>query len=700
MRWTVLAMGISTVVAQLYLVREFLTQFQGNEFVIALIFFSWLVLAGMGSRLAGALPMEGPILSSKSFGIGSALLAVLPLLTLFLIRIFRHRFFTPGSSIGFYPTLGFVFITLAPLCLLVGFLLPYSVNVWERMRCETAAGAFDSLGSRIYILDCFGSTLGGIGFTFILVTRFTPVWALILSALPLLGFCIFFIGFSGGYRWLSIGVLTLSLAFFGWAGMAERPSLTPPYGKLIRYTETPYGRVTVVRQADQVTLFTDGVPETFTQDIATAEEWVHYPMSQVAHPRDVLLISAPADVMSQLAAYHLQKVDYVEQNPLIPQIGLEFGWIERIPGLRIVNMDGRKFLKDHNHLYDAILVNVSEPHTFRANRFFTDRFFSLAKSRLAPGGILSFTMPAFENTLSESRREFLSCLYWTAREHFDFVLMIPGQRIYFLCGQRPLNPDIPALLEQKNISTRYISKYFNGEVTAERLSALNDAFKDPTPINRDIRPRLMVLVFSQWFDSFKTSPIPFAVGLFGCSLAYLFWIEKTEFVLFSTGAVTMGVELLVIFAFQAFLGDIYSQIGWIVTVFLAGLIPGAAWGRKLALRPRADRSLGATDLGLCLWVGLLGLLIAGWGDRIPAACYFIFGLVTAFMAGTQFPLVYAVFGDSRESAARLFSADLLGAAWGAVATSIVLIPTVGLVWAAVILSGFKIISFAWLWRRS
>ena len=37
----------------------------------------------------------------------------------------------------------------------------------------------------------------------------------------------------------------------------------------------------------------------------------------------------------------------------------------------------------------------------------------------------------------------------------------------------------------------------------------------------------------------------------------------------------MGAEILVIFAFQIFFGYIYLQIGLIVTVFLAGLLPGA-----------------------------------------------------------------------------------------------------------------------------
>ncbi|UCD79394.1 MAG: hypothetical protein JSW26_29040, partial [Desulfobacterales bacterium] len=48
----VIATGISSVVTQLLTIREFLTQFQGNEMIIALILFNWLVLGGLGTRLA------------------------------------------------------------------------------------------------------------------------------------------------------------------------------------------------------------------------------------------------------------------------------------------------------------------------------------------------------------------------------------------------------------------------------------------------------------------------------------------------------------------------------------------------------------------------------------------------------------------------------------------------------------------------
>ena len=48
----VIATGISAVVAQLLIIREFLTRFMGNEFVISLILFNWLFLGAAGALFA------------------------------------------------------------------------------------------------------------------------------------------------------------------------------------------------------------------------------------------------------------------------------------------------------------------------------------------------------------------------------------------------------------------------------------------------------------------------------------------------------------------------------------------------------------------------------------------------------------------------------------------------------------------------
>ena len=118
---------------QLLLIREFLAAFQGNEFVIALILFAWLLLGGAGAWLATIAAGRRPAGAGRLGRLSLALAGLTPVL-FFAVRGLRDVFFVHGTSVGFYPTLAYTFVTLAPCCLLVGFLLPYSLFVLRAGR--------------------------------------------------------------------------------------------------------------------------------------------------------------------------------------------------------------------------------------------------------------------------------------------------------------------------------------------------------------------------------------------------------------------------------------------------------------------------------------------------------------------------------------------------------------------------------------
>ena len=186
----------------------------------------------------------------------------------------------------------------------------------------------------------------------------------------------------------------------------------------------------------------------------------------------------------------------------------------------------------------------------------------------------------------------------------------------------------------------------------------------------------MRVMFSQWFAKFATSPLWFAAVLCVLTAALLSRLRRAEFVLFTTGATAMGAEVLVIFAFQIYFGYIYREIGLIVTVFLAGLLPGA-WLGQPPERPR-EAGLIATDLLLIVLLAAFMLALHQGGDRLPVSFYLVFGFAVSLACGCQFPAALRLGGGGNPAAARAFSADLIGAACGTLATSVVLIPWLGL----------------------
>lgn len=662
------------MVVQLVLVREFLAQFQGNEFTIALIFFSWLILGGIGSRLALLASRRQPA-DINRLAFCSLLLAALAVLEILAIRTLRDIIFLHGAEVGFYPTMASIFLFTAPYGIMNGFLLPYSLYVL-RSRYP------DYPGARIYLLDSLGDVSGGALFSFILVLWLTPLQAVFLANLPLLVAAVLLFSVKQRIRPLPILATATALALLLLGLLLEHQSLAPLEGQLVHYEESRYGRLTVHQDREQLTIFVDGAPIFSSHNQSLDEETIHFPLSQLARPRTILLIGAEGGMFKEVAKYQPDRVDYLEIDRKLTDIQLDYKLLTPIAGLRIIHQDGRAFLSSTDDRYDAIIINLPEPDTFQINRFYTSEFFRLALDHLQPGGIFSFSVAGFDNYLAEHVRLKISSLYHTAREHFQHVQLLPGNKIFFLCGSLPINTDIPELLRNKNIETSFISGYFSGNITEERLNYLRENLQPDTPANLDTSPFLLQVMFQQWFARFETTPTPFVIVSCLLLLVYLGRCRREELVLFSTGFVIMGSETLVIFIYQILFGYVYEQIGLLVTVFLAGLLPGAWLGERFRHSRNLRQRLLACDVCLMALMAILPLVLTSSGYTLPPLFFLLYGFAISMLCGCQFPLALTLGGGGNPAAARSFSADLIGAACGTLITSLLLIPFLGLIWGA------------------
>lgn len=688
--------GIASVVTQLLTIREFLAQFSGNEFVIAIIFFNWLVLGGLGTKLAH-LPGGRSLLRPTVPGLAwlSILAAVLPLAHILSIRLIRDLVFIPGSAVGFYSVFAYTCLTTAPYCMLIGFLLPYSLLV---LRNRTPAYA----GARVYITDNIGDICGGVLFSFAMVHFLTPLQAVFFGSLPLVACTALLFrdqhhAGNGNRKRIFLNRKTRSLVIPAIAlgiiaaGMAlEEPSLALRHPSLVHYKESRYGRITVEKDNHQHTLRMDGMPVASTDNIRSAEEAAHYPLSQISEPQRILLISARTGILQEIQKHRPTAIDYVEIDPHITETMFRYGLLRKHPNVTVINADARAFLMQSARAYDAVIACLPEPDTFQLNRFYTASFFALVHAHLTPDGVFSFSMAGVENYLSATERDKLSSVYNTASIRFSHVKMIPGGNTIFLCSSRPLTTDILKQLEKKGVSTQYIKRFYAGDVTTDRIQRLVSAIDPKAPENLDIYPALMRRMFADWFTTFDTSPRLFYLFVGGFLLVYVLRIQKGAFVLFTTGFSNMGAELLTIFAFQVFFGYIYYQVGLIVTVFLAGLLPGAWLGERSKMNPR--RAILLLDTGLIILMGLTIPAVCMGGSQLPEAAYLIFGFLVSFLCGCQFPMILHWRGDSGKQAVEAFSADLIGAAFGALVVSTLLIPNIGLTGAAGVLVALKIMS--------
>jgi len=688
--WAIIGTGISSIAVQLVTIREFLSQFHGNEVTISLVLFSWLLLTGLGSLAAKPVKRS----SLTLFALITMLMAIWPLIQIILIRELREIVFIHGVSPGFHQIFFYIMAATTPYCLMVGFILPYSLKVLQDNGYSFTSG-------KLYLTDNIGDICGGILFSFILVYWMKPFKTIaVTSGLMIIVGLILLITVRRYYVFVPAILSVFLFYMLSLNSHFETSTLSQQYGHIVHYVESPYGRVLVTKEGPQLTFWESGAPLYSDANIIDSEEKIHYPLSQLEKVEYVLLVSGGlGETVGEVAKYNPRHIDYVELDPYLTNAAQELGVIKKTRLLSIKNTDGRSYIKKTDNRYDAIIVDLPDPDTFQINRFFTNEFFALTKKILSKGGVLSFGLKYSPNYISDVRKKKLSIIYNTARSQFDNVLVLPGGEAYFLCRDGGLWTDIPARLESKSIQTAYVQGFYDGNVTRERIEKLQTILDEKSYINTDFEPRVMNVIFQEWFMKHRTSPKAFFFILLGLILIYVIFMKKEEYVLFSTGLTTMGVEMLVIFIFQVMYGYIYLKIGAIVTVFLLGLLPGAMVGNLC----KEGKNRGRLILSEIVFLGLLlifFLWVRFFRGELSQSYFLAYCFVFSFFCGFQFPVATNIIGERQSPAAGCLAADLTGAAVGTVATGTLLIPLWGIQSAIIFLILIKISSnMILLWRR-
>ena len=675
---SIVGVGISSIANQILIIREFLSQFHGNELTISVVVFCWLTLGGIGSLCCK--PFKGSIVGYSAVLFFAS---VFPIVQILVIRAVKEMFFVHGASVGFYPTLGYVFITTSLYCFTIGFILPYSQKTLKKLGFNFDTGI-------LYVTDNIGDILGGLVTSFVLIYVFKPFSIIGITSSAALLISLYLTWTNKGWKaCLPFMLIGTGFFFVCLNKTIEVKSLSLHYGNVVKYLESPYGRIVVTKEQDQFTVWESDTPFYFQRDIIKAEEKVHYALCQLKHVKKVLLVSGGLGMtIKELKKYRPERIDYVELDPCVTKVAIELRLIPKCKNLRIINTDARKFIKDTKSKYSAIVIDLPDPDTFQINRFFTREFFLLVKSRLTKDGIVLISTRYSPNYMGKVRRKKVSILYNTLLSCFRYVEPIPGSELYFIAGNRPIYRDIPKRLKTLHIKTVYAGPYFYGNVTPDRIAYLKKVILSDKRVNTDLTPVLVSVAIQEWFEKFHTKPVYFFAILFAGCLVYLMFIKKEEYLLFSTGLSLMGVEMLVIFLFQICYGYVYLKVGTIISLFLLGLLPGAFFGIKS--KGYSKKWLILSEVGI---LSMLGICLFGifFLDRIPKWLFFLYPFLFSLLCGLQFPMVAEIIGEEHSPASKLFAADLIGASFGTILVS-TLVPFCGIISAVLGLVLFKIAS--------
>ena len=702
----VCTLGISTMMTQLVLMRELLSAFSGNEVVLGIILGNWLLLSGLGTYLGKtAARLKRPI---SILIVAQLLIAVLPPADVFLLRTLRNVLFIRGAMVGVTETVAACFVLLLPYCVIAGYLLTLACSILARQR-DSAAGI-----GRVYLLDNLGNILGGFLFSFVLVQVFDHFRILYVpAALNLLLAAVLAVVFRERVLLCAAAAVAAGAVALVATSDLDALSTKAQYaGQQVVYRgNSPYGDLVVTETAGQYNFIESGVPLFSTNDIEKNEEAVHYALAQRPKAERVLLISGGvAGTAREILKYPVKELDYVELDPLVVQVGRRFlpNSLDD-PRIKVINTDGRLFVKRTAERFDVIITDLPDPATTQINRLYTREFFVEAKRRLAPGGVLSLGLGHYENFMSRELAGLVAVTHRTLREVFGNVLVIPGGRIFFLASDGPLDADVAARIEQAGVQTQFVRRsYLSSIMTPDRLADIQRGIAEPALANTDFSPVLYYYHLRYWISQFKFC-FGLLEGLLAAALAlYLFRIRAVPFAIFTTGFAAAALEVVILLAFQILYGSLYHQVGLIVTVFMAGLAIGS-WSMNRRLERRKTGDLIRLQLALAGFAALLPLALWGLTQVGGAAAVLLAAqaaivlltLLLAVMVGMAFPLASQVaFEGAAATAARLYTADFVGACVGALLVSTLLIPLLGVAAVCWLTAALALAGGAAVWVKS
>ncbi len=698
-----LYIGCASAIGQVLLIRELLTIFRGNEFIIGMIFTGWFLGVFFGARFNSK--ADHAVLEKRV--VVSYLLFPIILFAFVHLVHFIPLFFSRTAGLFFPMTTEFAlsFLFTVPVSFFVGFFFPPLVTLLA-MRFEEKAGGI------AYLIESLGAFAGGMLFSFFLIEALNPAGiCAILAGISLL----IFVGRFGKKRLIPLLALPIFLLYF--SEDYERALFRYVWNRtqastLLRYDRTRYQTIMLGFNDQQISVYGDGVLYYTIPDRYENRQLFHLiqALRNGGKNEEIILFgSGPGSLPYNLLRTDISSLAYFEIDPKLYRTiePYRIRFYRTGPEdnrLSVISQDLRYFLKNVDERFNMIICFPPVPHNANLNRYYTKEFYELCKRRLKPGGIFITSLAGFASAMDSEQRDYIASIYRSFANVFPVHIKTSGDTMYLIGGQGngSLMSDAEKIIAQYAKRLPVLKKMPLESAIIDNFSPRElSTFFEKTRIDyfdATVIPRAAKIVentdrmpYAYWnyilYAAAKEHSLLYGVlknyGYFLVLLiaitAFVLYRVKVRhgtmqfagaFVIYAVGMVSMATVLIMIMLYQNFYGVVYYRISLINALFMFGLTAGSWCANRFALQ-----SLVRVQMGMVLVLGVLFLYTFIGHEML----FWPILVVFSGLCGTAFPALFSLLSKDnyQTTASNLDAMEFFGSIIGSVGTT-ALLPVVGI----------------------
>jgi len=679
-----ISLGIIASIFQLVILREFSFSIAKNELAFVVAAGLWIAFCSLGSIIKIPKKLRDfslCIFSSLAFSISTCLIH--------LAKSSLGLKYYETTSLGIVLFLSIILI--GPTAFIIGLAFRHFVQEYLRNH-QPQKNTY----AKFFAFEAIGFFFGGIAFTFYLVDYTNP---LIFSLIPL----ILLPEIKNHYKKILSASLIIIITII--SALSFNSILRKEFAnaKIIANLGSAYGPVIAAYKAGATTVFCAGSTLATSEDKSSNEEFIHMSLSATSPSakKDILFIGAAiSGQIKEITKYKLNSLDCLQINPLISKLAqnqLPAGLNNEV---NFITADPRIYLKNTNKQYDAILMNMPSPINLALNRYFTEDFFKLISARLKSQGIFSFTIPSKREILSPQFIRFDSSIINAVDKIFPSKLIIPSDAMVIITSNDKKINDFELLdnFAKTNPKTEFFTIYHFKDYLLPSMRSYTQTMLDKKiPPNSDLNPSgfLNYLILEQIkfypdlkIDFNKIKTILIALLLFLAILIIVTgYLAKKTSCLLNIGAVgftSISFSTIIFVLFQLYCGDLFWKLGLLIALFMAGLSIGTFFINTIKTYRHILLSTLYLFWMLAIYILFSNLKIIANSNYVEFIFYF-YALICGFLTGSAYPLLTQNLlenkFDDKGIAMVVYSADLIGAFLGTLASGILLLPFLGVAYS-------------------